>query len=152
MAFSFPNASFTVFPILTHPINTVSSDMEISPPLTPISYMPSTLPSTPNPTPKLSPSPKPRPLGLTPRAVMMKTGGHRPRPQLVHCTKGSPKHSLAQKVATQVAEVAQASRILKSPISFTLRRFTRQNPLVGRDGNKVYAINARFPVPRNLHT
>jgi hypothetical protein len=81
---------------------------------------------------------------------MMKTGGRRPRPQLAHCAKGSPERGLAQKVAMQVAAVAQASRILESPISSTLRRFMRQNPLVGRDGNEVYTVNARSPVSRNL--
>jgi hypothetical protein len=81
---------------------------------------------------------------------MMKTGGCRPRPQLACCAKGSPERSLAQKVAMQVAAVAQASRILKSPISSTLRRFTRQNPLVTRDGSKVHAVNARSPISRNL--
>jgi hypothetical protein len=151
MAFSFPNASFTVFPILAHPVDTVSSNMEISPLPTPISYVPSTLPSTPTPTPEPSPSLKPRTSGPTPRATMMKTGGRYPRPQLAHCAKGSPKHGLAQKVAMQVAAVTQASHILKSPISSTLQRFTRQNPLVGHDGNEVYAVNARSPVSRNLH-
>jgi hypothetical protein len=149
MAFSFPNASFTVFSILAHPIDAVSSDMEISPPLSPISYMPSTLPLTPTPTPEPSPSPKPRPSGPTPRATMMKTGGRRPRPQLACCTKGSPERGLAQKVATQVAAVAQASRILESPISSTLRRFTRQNPLVTRDGSEVHAVNARSVMVRS---
>jgi hypothetical protein len=120
MAFSFSNASFTVFPILAHPVNTVSSDMEISPPPSPVSYVLSTLPSTPNPTPEPSPLPKPRPSGPTPRAAMMKTGGRCPRPQLVRCTKGSPECSLAQKVATQVTAVVQASCILDSPISSTL--------------------------------
>jgi hypothetical protein len=81
---------------------------------------------------------------------MMKTGGRRPRPQLARCAKGSPKCGLAQKVTMQVAVVMQASRILESPISSTLRQFTRQNPLVGRDGNKVYAVNARSPVSRVL--
>jgi hypothetical protein len=150
MAFSFLNTSFTVFPILAHPVNTVSSNMEISPPPSPISYMLSTLPLTPNPTPEPSPLPKPRPSGPTLRATMMKTGGCRPRPQLVHCTKGSPKCGLAQKVATQVAAVAQVSHILESPISSTLQRFTRQNPLVGCDGNEVYAVNAQSPVSCNL--
>jgi hypothetical protein len=82
---------------------------------------------------------------------MMKTGGCRPRPQLARCAKGSPKCGLTQKVATQVAAVAQASRILESPISSTLRWFTRQNPLVTCDGSEVHAINARSPVSRNLH-
>jgi hypothetical protein len=82
---------------------------------------------------------------------MMKTGGRRPRPQLARCAKGSPERGLTQKVATQVAAVAQASRILESPISSTLRRFTRQNPLVGRDSSEVYTVNARSPVSRNLH-
>jgi hypothetical protein len=81
---------------------------------------------------------------------MMKTGGHRPRPQLARCTKGSPECGLAQKVATQAAAVAQASRILESPVPSTLQRFTRQNPLVGCDGSEVYAINTRSPVSRNL--
>jgi hypothetical protein len=82
---------------------------------------------------------------------MMKTGGHCPRPQLVRCAKGSPKRSLAQKVATQVAAVAQVSHTLESPISSTLRQFMRQNPLIGRDGSEVYAVNARSPISRNLH-
>jgi hypothetical protein len=150
MAFSFPNTSFTIFPILTHPVDTVSSNMEISPPPTLISYMPLTLPSTPNLTPEPSPSLKPRPSGPTPRVAMMKTGGCRPRPQLAHCAKGSPKHSLTQKVATQVAMVTQASCILGSPISSTLQQFTRQNPLIRRDGNEVYAVNAQSPISRNL--
>jgi hypothetical protein len=81
---------------------------------------------------------------------MIKTGGHRPRPQLAHCAKGSPERGLAQKVVTQVAAVTQVSHILESPISSTLRRFTRQNPLVGRDGNEVYAVNTRSPISRNL--
>jgi hypothetical protein len=81
---------------------------------------------------------------------MMKTSGHRPRPQLACCAKGSPECGLAQKVATQVTAVTQASRILESPLSSTLRRIMRQNPLVGRDGSKVYAVNARSPISRNL--
>ena len=81
---------------------------------------------------------------------MMKTGGRCPRPQLARCAKGSPERGLAQKVATQVAVVAQASCILESPISSTLRRFTRQNPLVTHDGTEVHAVNARSPVSRNL--
>ena len=81
---------------------------------------------------------------------MMKTGGRHPRPQLARCTKGSPERGLAQKVTTQVAAVAQASHILESLISSTLRRFTKQNPLVTRDGTKVHAVNARSPVSRNL--
>jgi hypothetical protein len=150
MAFSFPNASFTVFPILAHPVDAVSSNMEISPPPSPISYVLSTLPSTLNPTPEPSPLPKPRPSGPTPRAAMMKTGGRRPRPQLACCAKGSPERGLTQKVATQVAAVAQASRILESPISSTLRRFTRQNPLMTCDGSEVHTVNARSPVSHNL--
>jgi hypothetical protein len=50
----------------------------------------------------------------------------------------------------QVAAVAQASCILESPVSSTLRWFTRQNPLIGCDGSEVYAINARSPISRNL--
>jgi hypothetical protein len=82
---------------------------------------------------------------------MIKTGGRCPRPQLARCAKGSPERGLAQKVTTQVTAVAQASHILESPVSSTLRRFTRQNPLVGHDGSEVYTVNARSPVSRNLH-
>jgi hypothetical protein len=89
---------------------------------------------------------------MTAMVAMMKTGGHRPRPQLARCAKGSPERGLAQKVTMQAAAVTQASRILESPVSSTLRWFTRQNPLIGRDGSEVYAVNARSPVSRNLHT
>jgi hypothetical protein len=82
---------------------------------------------------------------------MMKTGGCHPRPQLAHCANRSPEHSLAKKVASQVAVVMQVSRILDSPISSTLQWFTRQNPLIGHNSNEVYTVNTQSPVNRNLH-
>jgi hypothetical protein len=94
---------------------------------------------------------------------MMKTGGRCPKPQLAHCSSRSPKRSLAKKVAIQAAAVAnlkmdtkmamqhaamiaQVCRIFGIPLSTTLKRFSKENPLVSRNGNEVHAVNAVTPI------
>jgi hypothetical protein len=147
---SSPITSKNTYTVLASPDEpSLPSDMEIlpSPP-----YVPST--------PTLTPSPKPK---KSPKAAMMKTGGRRPKPQLARCLSGSPKHSLAKKVATQAATVAnlktdkklaaqhtaiisQVCGIFGIPLSTTLKKFLKENPLVGRNGDKVHAVNAATPI------
>jgi hypothetical protein len=149
-AMSSPIASKNTYAVLASPDKpSPLSNMEILP-------SPPYIPSTPTPTPL----PKPRKL---PKAMMMKTGGHRPKLQLACCLSGSPKHGLTKKVATQAAAVAnskmdkklaaqhaamisQACRIFGIPLSTTLKKFSKENPLIGRNGNKVHAVNATTPI------
>jgi hypothetical protein len=150
---SSPIASKNTYAILASPDEpSPPSDMEISP-------SPPYVPSTPSPVP-LTPSLKPR---KVPKAVMMKTGGCRPKPQLAHCSSGSPKHGLAKKVATQAATVAnskkdkklavqhvamisQACGVFGIPLSSTLKKFSKENPLISHSGDKVHAVNAATPI------
>jgi hypothetical protein len=90
-------------------------------------------------------------------------GGRCPKPQLAHCSSGSPKRGLTKKVATQATAVAnskmdkklatqhaamisQACGIFGIPLSTTLKKFLKENPLVSRNGNKVHAVNAATPI------
>jgi hypothetical protein len=150
---SSPIASKNTYTILTSPDEpSPPSDMEILP-------SPPYVPSTPSPVP-LTPSLKPR---KVPKAALMKTGGHRPKPQLAHCLSGSPKHGLAKKVATQAAAVAnskkdkklvvqhaamisQACGVFRIPLSSTLKKFSKENPLVGCSGDEVHAVNTATPI------
>jgi hypothetical protein len=147
---SSPIASKNTYTVLASPDEpSPPSDMEISPSPP---YVPSTLTSTPSPKPRQSP-----------KAVMMKTGGRRPKPQLARCSSGSPEHGLAKKVTIQAAAVAnskmdtktaaqhaamiaQACGIFGIPLSTTLKKFSKENPLVGRNGDEVHAVNAATPV------
>jgi hypothetical protein len=93
----------------------------------------------------------------------MKTGGRRPKPQLARCLSRSPERGLAKKVAIQaaavansktdtkmavqhVAMIAQACRIFGILLSTTLKKFSKENPLIGRNGDKVHAVNAATPI------
>jgi hypothetical protein len=147
---SSPIASCNTYTILASPDEpSPLSNMEISP-------SPPYIPSTPTSTP----SPKPR---KSLKATMMKTGGCRPKPQLARCSSGSPKRGLAKKVTTQAATVAnsktdkklavqhaamisQACRIFRIPLSTTLKKFSKENPLVGHNGNEVHVVNAATPI------
>jgi hypothetical protein len=92
---SSPIATKNFFTILASPDEpSPPSDMEITP-------SPPYIPSTPTSTPLL----KPR---QSLKAVMMKMGGHCPKPQLAHCLSRSPKCGLAKKVAIQAATVANS--------------------------------------------
>jgi hypothetical protein len=94
---------------------------------------------------------------------MMKTGGHRPKPQLTHCSSGSPERGLTKKVAIQaaaiansktdtrtavqhVAMIAQACGIFGIPLSTTLKKFSKENPLVRHNSDEVHAVNAATPI------
>jgi hypothetical protein len=145
-----PIASQNTYTILASPDElSPPSDMEISPSPP---YVPSTL--------TLTPSPKPRKLL---KAAMMKTGGRRPKPQLAHCLSRSPKRSLTKKVATQataiansktdkklamqhVAMISQVCKIFRIPLSFTLKKFSKENPLVGHNSNEVHVVNTAMPI------
>jgi hypothetical protein len=149
---SSPIASKNTYAVLASPDEpSPPSDMEISPSPP---YVPSTPTSTPSPKPQQSPKKK---------AAMMKTGGRRPKPQLARCSSGSPERGLAKKVAIQAAAVAnsktdtktaaqhaamiaQACGIFGIPLSTTLKKFSRENPLVGRNGDEVHAVNAATPI------
>jgi hypothetical protein len=145
-----PIASRNTFTILASPDkSSPSSDMEISP-------SPPYVPSTPTPTPL----PKPR---QSLKATMMKMGGRRPKPQLARCSSGSPERGLTKKVTIQAAAVAnskmdtkvatqhaamisQACGIFGIPLSTMLKKFSKENPLVGRNGDKVHTVNATTPI------
>jgi hypothetical protein len=147
---SSPVASKNTYAVLASPDEPSSpSDMEISP-------SPPYIPSTPTSTP----SPKPR---QSPKAAMMKTGGHRPKPQLARCSSGSPERSLAKKVAVQAAAIAnsktdkklatqhaamisQACEIFGIPLSATLKKFSKENPLISRNSDEVHVVNAATPI------
>jgi hypothetical protein len=154
---SSPITTKNFFTILASPDEPSSSNMEIlpSPP-----YVPLTLISTPSPKPK-----------QTPKAAMMKMGGHCPKPQLAHCLSRSPKCGLAKKVAIQAAAVTnskgdkkmaaqhtamilQACGIFGIPLSTTLKKFSKENPLISCNSNKVHAVNTALPtlpiLPFNL--
>jgi hypothetical protein len=149
---SSPIASKNTYAVLASPDEpSPPTDMEISPSPP---YVPSTPTSTPSPKPQQSPKKK---------AAMMKTGGRRPKPQLAHCSSGSPERGLAKKVAIQAAAVvnsktdtktaaqhaamiAQACGIFGIPLSTTLKKFSKENPLVGRNGDEVHAVNAATPI------
>jgi hypothetical protein len=146
---SSPIATKNFFTILASPDEpSPSSNMEILP-------SPPYIPSTPTSTPLL----KPR---QSPKATMMKMGGHHPKPQLAHCSSGSPKHSLTKKVAVQataiansktdkkmamqhVAMVSQACGISSIPLSSMLKKFLKENPLVSHKGDEVHMVNATSP-------
>jgi hypothetical protein len=147
---SSPIATKNFFTVLASPDEpSPPSDMEIlpSPP-----YIPSTLTSTPLPKPK-----------QLPKVAMMKTGGHCPKPQLARCSSGSPERGLAKKVAIQAAAVvnskmdtktaaqhaamiAQACGIFGILLSTTLKKFSKENPLVSRNSDEVHAVNAATPI------
>jgi hypothetical protein len=147
---SSPIASRNSYAILASPDELPPpSDMEISPSPP---YIPSTLTSTPSLKPRKSP-----------KATMMKTGGRRPKPQLARCSSGSPERSLAKKVAVQAtavtnsktdkkiaaqhaAMISQACGIFGIPLSAMLKKFSHENPLVGRNGDKAHAVNAATPI------
>jgi hypothetical protein len=147
---SSPIATKNFFTVLASPDEpSPPSDMEISP-------SPPYIPSTPTPTPLL----KPR---KSPKATMMKMGGRRPKPQLARCSSGSPERGLAKKVAIQAAAVtnskmdmktaaqhaamiAQACGIFRIPLSTTLKKFSKGNPLIGRNGDEVHTVNAATPI------
>jgi hypothetical protein len=147
---SSPIATKNFFTVLASPDEpSPLSDMEISP-------SPPYVPSTPTSTP----SPKPR---KSPKAAMMKTGGRRPKPQLARCSSGSPKRGLAKKVAVQAtavtntktdkklaaqhaAMISQACGIFGIPLSTTLKKFSKENPLVSCNGDEVHAVNTATPV------
>jgi hypothetical protein len=100
-AMSSPITSKNTYTVLASPDEpSPPSDMEISPspPYVPLTL--STSLSTPS-----TPSPKPR---KSPKATMMKTGGHCPKPQLTRCSSGSPEHGLAKKVTTQATTVTNS--------------------------------------------
>jgi hypothetical protein len=147
---SSPIATKNFFTVLASPDEpSPPSDMEISPSPP---YVPLTL--------TLTPSPKPR---QSLKAAMMKMGGRRPKPQLAHCSSRSPERGLAKKVAAQAAAVAnskmdkklaaqhvaiisQACGIFGIPLSTTLKKFSKENPLVGHNGNEVHAVNTATPI------
>jgi hypothetical protein len=147
---SSPIATKNFFTVLASPDEpSPPSNMEISP-------SPPYVPSTPT----LTPSPKPR---KSPKAAMMKMGGRRPKPQLTRCSSGSPECGLAKKVAVQAAAVtntktdmklamqhaamiSQACGIFGIPLSTTLKKFSKENPLVGHSGDEVHAVNAATPI------
>jgi hypothetical protein len=149
---SSPIASKNTYAVLASPDEpSPPSDMEISPSPP---YVPSTPTMTPSPKPQQSPKKK---------AAMMKTGGRCPKPQLARCSSGSPERALAKKVAVQAAAVvnsktdtktaaqhaamiAQACRIFGIPLSTTLKKFSKENPLVGRNSDEVHAVNAATPI------
>jgi hypothetical protein len=95
--------------------------------------------------------------------MMMKMGGHCPKPQLTRCSSGSPKHGLAKKVATQAATIAnsktdkklaaqhaamipQACRIFGIPLSTTLKKFSKENPLISCNSDEVHTVNTATPI------
>jgi hypothetical protein len=145
-----PIASRNTYAVLASPDEpSPPSNMEISP-------SPPYVPSTPTSTP----SPKPRKL---PKAVMMKTGGRRPKPQLTCCSSGSPERGLAKKVTVQAATItnsktdkkmatqhaamiSQACRIFGIPLSTMLKKFSKENPLVSCNSDEVHAVNAATPI------
>jgi hypothetical protein len=147
---SFPITSHNSYAVLASPDKLPPlSDMEISPSPP---YVPLTLTSTPSPKPRKSP-----------KAAMMKTGGRRPKPQLAHCSSGSPEHGLTKKVTAQAtavtnsktdkklaaqhaAMISQACGIFGIPLSTMLKKFSKENPLIGRNGDEVHAVNAATPI------
>jgi hypothetical protein len=94
---------------------------------------------------------------------MMKMGGCHPKPQLARCSSGSPERGLAKKVAIQAtavtnsktdkklatqhtAMISQACEIFGIPLSTMLKKFSKENPLVGCNSDEVHMVNAATPI------
>jgi hypothetical protein len=45
-----------------------------------------------------------------------------------------------------VAMISQACGIFRIPLSTTLKKFSKENPLIGRNSDEVHAVNAATPI------